>query len=801
MRANHVITTTLCLGALIAPTPALAAGMPAEAAATQTISINYSVSSETTGDLASNYSPEAGDYVVSSVVFQGEEAMYSHSFSLPKDYSGHTVMLYVEHANGNTEKLKRTVPDGDDPSVQIAFPINGKTLVTVVIDLWDKSITDDLYGPSIYYDKDDLQRIYDEFNKRIPNSVFTLSTNTATVQLLTESSPCAFPYEDGTPVLEEVPTLPNSTAPSQYAENYRPPTDNGICIGTYRYAFRNLKPSMYDDFYSPTAGFKITIDEKYAGKTAKVFIGTNNPIPQWGLYSPMASTHRVVVKDDGTITVPYGMFSPMTHTDESGESSWVYFQQFNLEDYINCRGLISINIESPAQLNNGVEINYNYLPRTVTNGEKMKVSISDSSLPLLMTDFSAGVGGSITGYEPPESGGFLAGRYDFRAIPLGENGEAGHVTLKVELGKEYAGRKATVYLGKAYAPDYVEDIATYTIDDEGAIYISQYLAVRKSADSDGILSYSSAEHLAIINVGPAKAQTSTDISEAAAVESIPDQEWTGSPIEPAIVLTVGEKTLTEGADYDLSYENNVDPGIATVVITGKGNYSGELRISFKIVRNSEPSNPSQPGSSDDEEDADNPDYPVFDTSFSDVAPNAWYYEAVYRAHELGIMNGYDNSDRFGPNDPLAREQAAAVLYNLLGDGDDTAQAAPHSDVRQGEWYSLAVNWAIENNIMSGYSGSTEFGIGDPLTREQFAAVIANVCKADISEASHDALKRFPDYESITNWATDSMAWAVESGVINGVELPNSTRELRPTETMNRAQMAAMIVNAIDKNII
>lgn len=77
------------------------------------------------------------------------------------------------------------------------------------------------------------------------------------------------------------------------------------------------------------------------------------------------------------------------------------------------------------------------------------------------------------------------------------------------------------------------------------------------------------------------------------------------------------------------------------------------------------------------------------------------------------MNGYGNSDRFGPNDPLVREQAAAVLYNLLGDGDDTAQAAPHSDVRQGEWYSSAVNWAIENDIMRGYSGSTEFGIGDP----------------------------------------------------------------------------------------
>ncbi len=43
----------------------------------------------------------------------------------------------------------------------------------------------------------------------------------------------------------------------------------------------------------------------------------------------------------------------------------------------------------------------------------------------------------------------------------------------------------------------------------------------------------------------------------------------------------------------------------------------------------------------------------------------------------------------------------------------------------------------------------------------------------------------------------AVAWAVENGIINGVELRDGTLELRATETMSRAQMAAMILNAID----
>lgn len=80
----------------------------------------------------------------------------------------------------------------------------------------------------------------------------------------------------------------------------------------------------------------------------------------------------------------------------------------------------------------------------------------------------------------------------------------------------------------------------------------------------------------------------------------------------------------------------------------------------------------------------------FDLPFPDVAWGEWYFDAVARAAELGLMNGYGDGT-FGPADGLTRERAAVALWNALAGGDDAAPAADRSDVEQGEWYSTAVN--------------------------------------------------------------------------------------------------------------
>lgn len=69
------------------------------------------------------------------------------------------------------------------------------------------------------------------------------------------------------------------------------------------------------------------------------------------------------------------------------------------------------------------------------------------------------------------------------------------------------------------------------------------------------------------------------------VSNIPNQTYTGSEITPAVIVTYGGVTLTEGVDYTLSYQNNIEIGTATVSVYGIGDYSGliDLTKTFNIV--------------------------------------------------------------------------------------------------------------------------------------------------------------------------------------------------------------------------
>lgn len=181
--------------------------------------------------------------------------------------------------------------------------------------------------------------------------------------------------------------------------------------------------------------------------------------------------------------------------------------------------------------------------------------------------------------------------------------------------------------------------------------------------------------------------------------------------------------------------------------------------------------------------------------FSDIDQDQWYHDSVDWAVDNGIFNGYDNGT-FGPDDPLYREQAAAVLYNYFG-GSAGADESGMSDVESSQWYTDAVNWAVSNGIMTGYDGTSEFGVGDTLTREQFCAVIAKAMKVDTSNVDLSVLDAFTDADSISDWAKPVVAWAVQQGIVNGVENPDGTRSLQGTREIMRAEMAAMMKNAVD----
>ena len=79
----------------------------------------------------------------------------------------------------------------------------------------------------------------------------------------------------------------------------------------------------------------------------------------------------------------------------------------------------------------------------------------------------------------------------------------------------------------------------------------------------------------------AKVRVTTPLSRAT-IGSIAAQTYTGKGITPSVTVKYNGITLTNGTDYTVSYSNHINPGTATVTITGKGYYTGSRKINFKI---------------------------------------------------------------------------------------------------------------------------------------------------------------------------------------------------------------------------
>ena len=107
-------------------------------------------------------------------------------------------------------------------------------------------------------------------------------------------------------------------------------------------------------------------------------------------------------------------------------------------------------------------------------------------------------------------------------------------------------------------------------------------------------------------------------------------------------------------------------------------------------------------------------------SFLDVKESDWFYDAVSYAVENGLMSGM-SEDIFAPNTPLTREMLAVVLYNVEGQ-PESAGVNPFTDVKADIWYTDAILWANENGIVAGYDNGA-YGVGDLITREQFATIL------------------------------------------------------------------------------
>lgn len=186
----------------------------------------------------------------------------------------------------------------------------------------------------------------------------------------------------------------------------------------------------------------------------------------------------------------------------------------------------------------------------------------------------------------------------------------------------------------------------------------------------------------------------------------------------------------------------------------------------------------------------------------DVSEDDWFVEsgAFYYVSSKGIIQGYDNR-MFGPGDAITRGQVATILWRMAG--SPQASAEDFVDVDYSQYYGDAVEWARQSGVVHGYDVpgvGTAFDPDRTITREELAVMLSNyasVCDGLEATGNVSSLYSKPDANKVSSWAASSVAWAVETGVINGV-MVGDIAYLMPASTATRAEMAQMITTYCTK---
>lgn len=154
------------------------------------------------------------------------------------------------------------------------------------------------------------------------------------------------------------------------------------------------------------------------------------------------------------------------------------------------------------------------------------------------------------------------------------------------------------------------------------------------------------------------------------------------------------------------------------------------------------------------------------TQFSDVKETDWFFQSVQYVCAHGIMNG-SSGNSFAPQDKTTRGMIVTMLYRYDGSPVVSGQC-PFGDVAAGKYYRKAVIWAAENQIVGGLGGD-RFGPDEPVTREQLAAILyryANYKGYDTQRSVE--LAKFADRDDVGSYAVNAVKWAVADGLLSGV---------------------------------
>ncbi len=154
--------------------------------------------------------------------------------------------------------------------------------------------------------------------------------------------------------------------------------------------------------------------------------------------------------------------------------------------------------------------------------------------------------------------------------------------------------------------------------------------------------------------------------------------------------------------------------------------------------------------------------------FEDLTEEAWYFDAVDFMVDKGLMNGVSENE-FAPEEKLSRAMMWTILARLSG--EDTTGGV--------NWYDKGREWAMNTGISDGSDADAE------ITREQLVVMLWRFMG---EPAATGSLSAYTDADSVSDWAKDAMAWAIETGLVNGT----TPTTLDPKSNATRAQVATLV---------
>ena len=182
------------------------------------------------------------------------------------------------------------------------------------------------------------------------------------------------------------------------------------------------------------------------------------------------------------------------------------------------------------------------------------------------------------------------------------------------------------------------------------------------------------------------------------------------------------------------------------------------------------------------------DNPASDEYFADLGSHAWSREAVNALYSKGIIAGIEKNI-FAPSDFLTREQftkLVVMLFNYKSSG----KKCEFYDVDENAWYYEFINAAYDAGIINGVEES-RFGIGESITREQMAVILARAFEAESLPLPEEEGFEFSDIDKISGWALDDVNYIQRYGIMRG----NEKGEFMPQNIVTRAEAAVAVYNA------